>query len=140
MFNERVVSGKLGEREQEPAVVLLVFDIVAEVLFQDGVDALCPAVCLGVEGGGELSFDLHGVAQRFPGVQGDRRAAVGDDTVGNAVKLPDMGDIYLTDVQACSHVSAWDVVGHFGETIDDYEASIEAMRFGEAGDEVHRNR
>jgi hypothetical protein len=132
-----VVCGELRQGEPRAPVILQVIDVRPEVLLHDGVESLCLAVGLRVEGGGHATSNLESAAQPTPEVGGELGATVGGDCLWQAVQAEDPLEEQVGEVGGVHVGAARDEVALLGQAVDNYPNGVATLRPGEADDKVH---
>ena len=85
-----IVVAELRQREEAGPVGLLVVTVDPKILLQDGIEALCLAVRLRMEGGGPVGVDAQKFQKTFPKVGSEDGIAIADEAGRKAVESDDV--------------------------------------------------
>ena len=115
-----VVVGEFRHGEEAGPVGLLVIAVDSQVLVEDGVEPLCLAICLGMEGGRRVGSDSQKFDESSPELGGEDRVFVAVQGFWQAMNPDDVLDEEHRDVLRRQGFRGRNEVRHFGEAIDDH--------------------
>ena len=115
-----VIIREFRHGEEAGPVGLLAVAVDSQVLLEDGVEPLCLAICLGMEGGRPVGTDSQKFDESSQEVGGEDRVSVADHSFGQAMKPYDVLDEERRDVLRRHGFCGWNEVRHLGEAIDDH--------------------
>ena len=87
-----VIIREFRHGEEAGPVGLLVVAVDSQVLLEDGVEPLCLAICLGMEGGRPVGTDSQKLDESSPEVGGEDWVSLADHSFGQAMKPDDVLD------------------------------------------------
>ena len=86
------VVGEFRHGEEARLVGLLAVAVDSQVLLEDGVELLCLAICLGIEGGRPVYSDSEKFDESSPKVGGEDQVSLADQGLWQAMNPDDVLD------------------------------------------------
>ena len=116
----RIVVGEFCHGEEAGLVFLLIVVVDSEVLFEDGVQPLRLAICLGMEGGRPVGSDSQEFDESSPKVGSEDRVSVANEGFGQVMNFDDVLVESRCHVLRRHRFCGWNEMRMFGVAIDDH--------------------